>query len=234
MGDKKEHVRDMFNSIAQSYDLLNHTLSFSFDRRWRRKVIALVRKDGAQRVLDVATGTGDMAIELVRSGVKNVVGVDLSQAMVAVGRKKITARGLDAQIELQEQDVEQLTFPDNHFSAVTCSFGARNFEHLDRGLSQMQRVIAPEAGCYVLEFSTPQRGLWGAMYGFYFHHVLPLIGRMVSGNKKAYTYLPNSVDGFLSGEAFLDRMRAAGFQRCSLHSLMGGIATIYIGYKIKQ
>ncbi|MEG0162719.1 MAG: bifunctional demethylmenaquinone methyltransferase/2-methoxy-6-polyprenyl-1,4-benzoquinol methylase UbiE [Mucinivorans sp.] len=231
METKKERVRDMFNSIAPRYDLLNHTLSLNIDRRWRAKVVKMVCDSGARTVLDVATGTGDLAIGLAAAGVNHIVGVDLSPAMADVGRCKVKDQSLDEVIEIQVQDVEQLNFETASFQAVTCGFGVRNFENLDAGLSQMHRVLADGGGCFILEFSKPGKGLWGAVYGLYFHHVLPLIGRMISGSKAAYSYLPASVDGFVCGDDFLHRMRAAGFDRLSKKELMGAIATIYIGYK---
>lgn len=231
MEAKKESVRDMFNSIAERYDLLNHTLSFNFDKRWRAKVIKSVVSSKAQEVLDVATGTADMAIGLVGGGVPKVVGVDLSPGMVEVGRRKVEARGLGAQITLEVQDIELLSLGDETFDGVTCAFGVRNFENLEAGLAQMHRVLRTGGNCYVLEFSKVKKGLWGSLYGFYFHQILPLVGRLVSGDKGAYSYLPTSVGRFASGEAFLDTLRKVGFSRCEKQELMGGIATIYTAKK---
>lgn len=227
MEAKKERVRDMFNSIAEKYDLLNHTLSFTFDKRWRKRMIKSVVDSKAQKVLDVATGTGDMALGLVGAGVQWVRGVDLSPGMVEVGRRKVEARGVGEQITLEVQDVECLSFANESFDAVTCAFGVRNFENLEIGLAQMHRVLKTGSGCYILEFSKVNKGLWGSLYGFYFHKILPFIGRVVSGDKGAYSYLPTSVDEFASGEAFLATLRKVGFSRCEKKELMGGIATIY-------
>lgn len=231
MESKKERVRVMFDSIAPRYDFLNHALSLTIDKRWRARVVRGVVRGGAREVLDVATGTGDLAIGLVKGGVERVVGVDLSSGMVDVGVQKVEKQGLADRIELQVQDVEQLNFEDGRFDAVTCGFGVRNFENLEVGLRQMHRVLRSGGECYVLEFSQVERGLWGSLYGFYFHSVLPLVGRLVSGDRGAYSYLPESVDEFASGEAFLDKMRAAGFVHCQKRELMGGIATIYTARK---
>lgn len=228
MESKKDQVRTMFDSIAPNYDLLNHTLSLGIDRSWRKRLVRMVVGGGVHaNVLDVATGTGDLAIGLVGAGVDRVTGADLSKEMVEVGIRKIAKRGLAHKIELQVEDVEELSYADNSFDAVTCAFGVRNFENLELGLRQMGRVLKPGAGIYILEFSKVEKGLWGWIYNFYFHNILPLIGRLVSRDKGAYTYLPQSVDGFASGKEFLSILAHVGFSDAKERKLMGGIATIY-------
>lgn len=232
MESKKEKVRGMFNSIAQRYDLLNHTLSLGIDRRWRARVVRMVvAQSKADHVLDVATGTGDLAIGLIRGGVKRVTGADLSSEMVAVGVRKIASRKLSDLITMEVQDVEQLNYENDSFDAVTCAFGVRNFENLELGLTQMHRVLSKHGGIYILEFSKTGSNLWGWIYNFYFHNILPFVGRVVSGNRQAYSYLPESVDDFASGDRFLEILSSVGFSSAKKHELMGGIATIYTAIK---
>lgn len=232
MESKKEQVRTMFDSIAPNYDLLNHTLSLGIDRSWRKKLVGMVLSGGVHaNVLDVATGTGDLAIGLVAGGVDSVTGADLSKEMVEIGVRKVEKRGLGSRIMLEVQDVEELSYADNSFDAVTCAFGVRNFENLELGLRQMGRVLKPGAGIYILEFSKVEKGVWGWLYNFYFHNILPLVGRLISRDKRAYTYLPQSVDGFASGEEFLSILTHVGFANAKQRKLMGGIATIYRAIK---
>ena len=229
MGAKKEEVRAMFDSVAGRYDLLNHLLSFGIDRGWRRRVVRSV--GGAREVLDVATGTGDLALGLVRGGVERVVGVDLSEGMVEVGRAKIAQTPYADRIELVVGDAEDLPFATGRFDATTCAFGVRNFEHLEAGLREMCRVVRPGGRCVVLEFSTPRRGVWGVLYRFYFHRILPLVGRLVSGSKRAYTYLPQSVDWAVQGDELCALLRRVGFAAVEAKRLTGGVATIYTATK---
>lgn len=217
----------MFDAVAQRYDLLNHLLSLGIDRGWRAKVVRSVA--GSAQVLDVATGTGDLAIGLVRGGVNRVVGVDLSPGMVEVGQKKVASYG--DRIELMVGDAEDLPFADGRFDAVTCAFGVRNFEHLEVGLREMCRVVKKGGVCVVLEFSTPKTAVWGTLYRLYFHRVLPVVGRWISGSRGAYSYLPQSVDASVQGAEFCALLARVGFSKNSARRLTGGVATIYIATK---
>lgn len=227
---KKEEVREMFDNIAPKYDLLNHTLSMNIDRLWRRRVVRIVRRSGAQRVLDVATGTGDLAIDLARRirGVQ-VLGVDLSEKMLDVARAKVTARGLDERIVLDQGDAEHLPLADASVDAATVAFGVRNFGDLGAGLREMARTIKPGGKVVILEFSRPRNKLFRALYEWYSYKILPRIGGLISRDKRAYEYLPASVGEFPAPEKFMEMMRQAGFTSCRAKSQSFGIAQIYIG-----
>lgn len=228
---KKEKVQEMFNGIAPKYDLLNHLLSLGIDKAWRRKAMRELERGAKDRVLDVACGTGDFSIEALRHGVRQVVGVDISENMLAVAREKARDKGLEEQLEFLYGDSEQLTFPDENFDAVTVAFGVRNFEHLERGLREMCRVLRPGGHVVILEFSTPDRFPMKQLYRFYFKHILPRVGGLVSGDRGAYEYLPASVFAFPQGDRFLDIMRACGFRDVRRRPLTFGIATLYTGEK---
>ena len=228
---KKEKVQEMFNGIAPKYDLLNHLLSLGIDKAWRRKAMRELERGAKDRVLDVACGTGDFSIEALRHGVRQVVGVDISENMLAVAREKARDKGLEEQLEFLYGDSEQLTFPDENFDAVTVAFGVRNFEHLERGLREMCRVLRPGGRVVILEFSTPDRFPMKQLYRFYFKHILPRVGGVVSGDRGAYEYLPASVFAFPQGDRFLDIMRACGFRDVRRRPLTFGIATLYTGEK---
>lgn len=228
---KKEKVQEMFNGIAPKYDLLNHLLSLGIDKAWRRKAMRELERGAKDRVLDVACGTGDFSIEALRHGVRQVVGVDISENMLAVAREKARDKGLEEQLEFLYGDSEQLTFPDGNFDAVTVAFGVRNFEHLERGLREMCRVLRPGGRVVILEFSTPDRFPMKQLYRFYFKHILPRVGGLVSGDRGAYEYLPASVFAFPQGDRFLDIMRACGFRDVRRRPLTFGIATLYTGEK---
>lgn len=221
----------MFNGIAPKYDLLNHLLSLGIDKAWRRKAMRELERGAKDRVLDVACGTGDFSIEALRHGVRQVVGVDISENMLAVAREKARDKGLEEQLEFLYGDSEQLTFPDENFDAVTVAFGVRNFEHLERGLREMCRVLRPGGRVVILEFSTPDRFPMKQLYRFYFKHILPRVGGLVSGDRGAYEYLPASVFAFPQGDRFLDIMRACGFRDVRRRPLTFGIATLYTGEK---
>ena len=228
---KKEKVQEMFNGIAPKYDLLNHLLSLGIDKAWRRKAMRELERGAKDRVLDVACGTGDFSIEALRHGVRQVVGVDISENMLAVAQEKARDKGLEEQLEFLYGDSEQLTFPDENFDAVTVAFGVRNFEHLERGLREMCRVLRPGGRVVILEFSTPDRFPMKQLYRFYFKHILPRVGGLVSGDRGAYEYLPASVFAFPQGDRFLDIMRACGFRDVRRRPLTFGIATLYTGEK---
>lgn len=230
---KKEQVREMFDSIAQRYDLLNHLLSMNIDRRWRTKVVRMIRQQGPESVLDIATGTGDLAIAAARALPQTAVtGVDLSPEMLRIGREKVAVRFPGREFPMLEGDAEQLPFADASFEAVTCGFGVRNFENLPKGLEEMHRVLRSGGRVYILEFSLPsRRNILGKLYRFYFRRILPGIGRMISKDARAYAYLPESVGAFPYGERFCRLLEEADFAEPSRRVLMGGIATIYTAEK---
>jgi demethylmenaquinone methyltransferase/2-methoxy-6-polyprenyl-1,4-benzoquinol methylase len=228
---KRADVAAMFDRIAPRYDLLNRVLSLGIDKLWRRTTLREMRRrlDGrpAGRVLDLATGTADLAIALARRDAEQVVGVDPSVGMLEVGREKVMARKLDRRVTLEEGHSEQLPFEDDLFDAATVAFGVRNYEDLQAGLRETARVLKPEAPLVVLEFSRPTAFPIKQFYGFYFRHVLPRIGGMVSGDAGAYTYLPESVNVFPDGDDFLREMERAGFTAPRRKPLTFGIATVY-------
>lgn len=224
----------MFDTISPRYDLLNHLLSFGVDRSWRRSLVRMVKRSGAVDILDEATGTGDLAIMMARSiPAARITGTDISEGMLAVGRAKVARSGYGTpeRITLKREDAENLSFAGGTFDAVTAAFGVRNFEDIPAGLAEMFRVLKPGGGVYILEFGPPRNKIFGALYRFYFHRILPLLGAAVSKNKAAYRYLPESVDGFPYGAPFVGMMAAAGFTRCGFRNLSGGIAQLYYGEK---
>lgn len=229
---KKEQVRTMFDRIAPTYDRLNHILSLNVDRLWRRRVVRIVRRMKPHRIMDVATGTGDLAIAMARgiAGV-HILGVDISEGMLAVARRKIERLGLDERIVLAEGDAEHLDAASDSIDVATVAFGVRNFGDMAQGLSDIARTLKRGGRIVVLEFSTPRNPLFGWFYRRYFTTVLPQIGGAVSKDRKAYDYLPRSVAEFPSPEAFMDMMRSAGFDSCRARRQSLGIAYIYTGVK---
>ncbi|HEY8403629.1 MAG TPA: bifunctional demethylmenaquinone methyltransferase/2-methoxy-6-polyprenyl-1,4-benzoquinol methylase UbiE [Flavobacteriales bacterium] len=232
-GEKKEQVAEMFNNISHSYDFLNHFFSLGIDVLWRKKAMRILKKENPKRLLDVATGTGDFALEAVRMkvGAEKIIGVDISEGMLEVGRKKVAAKNLSDIIELRIGDSENLPFEDNSFDAYTVAFGVRNFQNLEKGLTEMKRVLKPGSLGIVLEFSKPKAFPFKQLYFFYFRYIMPLIGRIVSKDQRAYTYLPESVKAFPSGDDFLAIMNKIGYKDTKRIPLTGGIATIYLGRK---
>lgn len=223
----------MFDNIAHSYDQLNHILSFGIDILWRKKAIRMLKKRNPETILDVATGTGDFAIEAARMGVnaKKIVGVDISNGMLDIGRQKMKKKGLDSLIEMKYGDSENLPFDDASFDAYTAAFGVRNFENLEAGLTEMYRVLKPGGAGFILEFSKPTSFPIKQLYWFYFKAILPIIGKLLSKDNRAYTYLPESVAAFPEGDQFLEIMKKCGYTNVKRKSLTGGIATIYVGEK---
>ncbi len=223
----------MFNNIAHSYDFLNHFFSLGIDVLWRKKAIRILKKEQPKLVLDVATGTGDFALEAVRMNLdaEKIIGVDISEGMLEVGRKKIAAKNLSTHIEMKLGDSEHLPFSENTFDAFTVAFGVRNFQHLEKGLEEMLRVLKPNALGIVLEFSKPKKFPMKQFFGFYFKRVMPTLGKLVSKDSRAYTYLPESVDAFPSGNDFLAIMNKLGYRETRCIPLTGGIASIYLGRK---
>ena len=229
---KKKQVQRMFDSIAHKYDFLNHLFSMGIDVLWRKRCIRLLRKENPSTILDMASGTGDFAIEAIRMGVDaHVTAMDLSQGMLDVGKVKVNKRGYEKSITLIQGDSENLPFEDNSFDAYTVGFGVRNFENLDKGLSEMYRVLKPNSITVILEFSKPKQFPIKQLFGFYFKFIMPALGKLVSRDSAAYTYLPESVMAFPEGDEFLNKLKTAGFIELSATSLTGGIASIYIGRK---
>ena len=227
---KKSQVRTMFDRIAPRYDLLNHTLSFHIDRLWRRRAVRILRRRNPEHVLDLATGTGDLAVALARGipGVR-VTGVDLSEGMLDVARRKVAACGPGGRIELLQGDAEHLALADASVDAATVAFGVRNFGDLEAGLGELARTIRPGGAVVILEFSRPRNPLFRAVYEFYSGRILPRIGGAVSRDRRAYEYLPASVGAFPAPEDFMRLMERAGFRNCCARSQSFGIAQIYVG-----
>jgi len=225
---KRQQVEEMFDDISGKYDFLNHLLSFGIDKAWRKKVRRTIEKFQPKMILDVATGTGDLALELSKIPEVNILGVDISKGMLDVGRAKIQKKNLQNRIELQQADSEKLPLSDNSFDVVTVSFGVRNFENLENGLKEINRVLKPGAHLVVLEFSKPKNKLVSALYWFYFKNILPAVGKLFSKSNRAYSYLPESVNQFPEGEKFAEIARSCGFESAIAHPLTFGISTMYV------
>ena len=222
----------MFNNIAPTYDRLNHLFSFSIDKLWRRRVVRRVRRLKPERVLDVATGTGDLAIKMAKAMPKaKIMGVDLSENMLSVAAEKVRRQGLDDHIALYQGDAENLDVANGLVDVATVAFGVRNFGNVEQGLSEIWRALRSGGHLIVLEFSTPRNFLVRKLYQFYSNHVMKPVGGLVSKDRKAYDYLPDSIAAFPDRERFLDIMRKVGFDECRRHSQSLGIAQIYIGKK---
>lgn len=230
-GSKKQQVATMFDNISSKYDFLNHFLSLGIDISWRKKAIRLLKADQPKQILDIATGTGDFAIEALALNPDKVTGVDISEGMLKVGREKMKKKKLEDKIELLLGDSEGLQFPDNNFDAVIVSFGVRNFENLEKGLADMYRVLKPGGKTVILEFSKPKAFPFKQLYSFYFKWILPKIGNVISKDQAAYTYLPESVQEFPDGQDFLQILKKIGFKDTKCKSLTLGISSIYTGTK---
>lgn len=228
---KKEQVARMFDSISGNYDFLNHFLSLGIDIRWRRKAVKLLAPGNPKLILDVATGTGDFAAETLKLNPDKVIGIDISEGMLEVGRKKMKDRGYDSKIELLSGDSENLPFEENKFDAVVVAFGVRNFENLDKGLAEMYRVLKPGGRMVVLEFSKPKMFPFKQLYNFYFNFILPKIGKLISRDPAAYTYLPESVQAFPDGDSFVGILNRIGFKDTLCKPLTLGVSSLYTGIK---
>jgi demethylmenaquinone methyltransferase/2-methoxy-6-polyprenyl-1,4-benzoquinol methylase len=228
---KKQQVEQMFDNIAPKYDFLNHFLSLGIDKLWRKKAIRILSGYKSDQLLDVATGTGDFAIAASKLKPAKIVGFDLSEQMLNVGKSKVKRMGLEHLIEFRKGDSEAMPFSDGQFDAITVAFGVRNFENLENGLKEFQRVLKPEGVVIILEFSKPKYFPMKQIYLFYFFWILPLVGRMVSKDSSAYSYLPESVMAFPDDQKFLSVLNDVGFSRANQKRLSFGIATIYIAQK---
>jgi len=221
----------MFESIAHRYDFLNHFLSFGLDFYWRRQAISLLKPFHPLRILDIATGTGDLAIAALKLMPAEVVGVDIAEEMIKLGREKLRRKGLNSVIKLQLGNAEQLPFPNSSFDAVTVAFGVRNFGNLELGLSESYRVLRPHGVAVILEFSRPETFFIKQVYGFYLERIVPRLGGLISHHRDAYEYLHTSVQGFPDGGNFLEVLKKCGFSATDQHRLTFGIASIYLGTK---
>ncbi len=231
--DKKAEVGSMFDSIAGKYDFLNHFLSFNFDRLWRRRAIKIIsRHCKSPDILDVATGTGDLAIAAMKLNPSMIRGIDISAGMLEIGRQKIEKKGFAGKIELINADSEKIPFDDNVFDVAMVAFGVRNFADPKKGLVEMHRVIREGGMIMVLEFSKPTGFPFKFLYNFYFRNILPVFGKLISGDKAAYKYLPDSVMKFPDNEEFLRILTGAGYSDAHQVKLTGGVASIYTGFKL--
>jgi demethylmenaquinone methyltransferase/2-methoxy-6-polyprenyl-1,4-benzoquinol methylase len=230
---KKEQVEEMFDNIAPTYDKLNHIMSLNIDRMWRRRVVRIVKRSKPQRVMDIATGTGDLAIAMARSMRDlSIVGIDLSEEMLAVAARKVEKEDLSERIELHKGDAEQLDMvADGSMDMATVAFGVRNFENMERGLAEIYRTLKSDGRLIVLEFSIPRNRFVRWVYAQYSHRLLPRIGAMISKDKQAYTYLPESVEEFPSPERFSEILQSVGFRSVRRRSQSFGIAYIYEALK---
>ncbi|MCW0482746.1 bifunctional demethylmenaquinone methyltransferase/2-methoxy-6-polyprenyl-1,4-benzoquinol methylase UbiE [Gaoshiqia sediminis] len=229
--NKKQQVEQMFDNIAPKYDFLNHLLSLGIDKLWRKKAVRLLKTYQPDRVLDVATGTGDFAIATAKINPGEIVGFDLSEQMIRVGAEKVKRLKLDGVIHFQKGDSENMPFESDSFDAITVAFGVRNFENLEKGLAEFKRVLKPGGAAVILEFSKPRYFPFKQLYKFYFFHILPLIGGMVSKDGSAYNYLPESVMAFPDDHDFLNILETLGFSSYRQYRLTFGIATIYLAEK---
>lgn len=229
---KKSYIVRLFDDIAPTYDRLNHILSLNIDKSWRNKSVKQIVASNPKTVLDIACGTGDFSISLAQKGVERVIGVDISEGMMKIGMEKVKALGLDDRISMHLDDSEALSLMDNSVDAVSVAFGVRNFEHLQQGLNEMNRVIRKGGTVNVLELSVPSNPLLLWCYKLYFLHILPFFGGLVSGNKNAYKYLPASVLNFPKPADFMSMLEKAGFQEVRQRSFTFGLCRLFTGVKV--
>ena len=227
---KKDQVKHMFNMIASKYDVLNHTLSLGMDYVWRKKAIKKILNN-PKEILDIATGTADFAISAAKHTQANITGIDISNQMIYVGNKKIQQKKLNNRIKLSIEDSENLPFNDNSYDAITAGFGVRNFENLEKGLSEIHRVVKKNGYVVILEPSTPKAFPLKQIFSIYFQKILPFIGSLVSKDKSAYSYLPNSVKSFPDGDDFLKILNKQGFSKTNYYPLSFGIVSLYVAIK---
>ena len=231
-GEKAQQVEQMFDNIAPTYDTLNHRLSWDIDRGWRRKAIQQLAPYKPQTMLDIATGTGDLAIMAAQMlKPQQLIGADISEGMMDIGRKKVKAQGLDEIISFAKEDCLALSYDDASFDAVTAAFGIRNFADLDKGLSEMCRVLKPGGHLSIVELTTPVSFPMKQLFHIYSHTVLPVYGRLISKDTSAYSYLTKTIEAFPQGERMQDILRRAGFKDASFKRLTFGICTMYFATK---
>lgn len=229
--NKKQQVTKMFDTISKEYDGLNRVISFGIDVKWRNKVVALVKETQPESILDIATGTGDLAINLTKTNAKKIIGLDISEGMLEVGRKKITNRKLDKTITMMVGDSENLPFENDTFDAITVAFGIRNFENLEKGLSEILRVLKPNGIFVILETSVPSKTPYKQGYKFYTKYILPSIGKLFSKDQMAYSYLSESASVFPHGETLNNILRKIGFINVNNKPQTFGVASIYTASK---
>ncbi|MCD8080991.1 MAG: bifunctional demethylmenaquinone methyltransferase/2-methoxy-6-polyprenyl-1,4-benzoquinol methylase UbiE [Bacteroides sp.] len=231
-GGKATQVEQMFDNIASDYDRLNHTLSWGIDRYWRKKAIRLLKPSQPQQILDVATGTGDFAIQACYElKPRQIIGTDISEGMMEVGRQKVEKAGLSGRITFVREDCTTLSFARNSFDAVTVAFGIRNFEDLEKGLAEMFRVLRPGGKLVMLELTTPERFPMKQLFGIYSRIIIPLLGRLFSKDRRAYTYLPETIRVFPQGEVMQKILWQTGFKEIAFRRLTFGICTLYMATK---
>ncbi len=224
---KKDQARIMFNNISRRYDFLNHLLSFGYDKYWRRRAIRWIRKQQPKTIIDIATGTGDLAIAEAKLPVEKVLGVDIAKNMLEIAKEKVIKKGLSDKITLEIGDAEHLKYKDNSFDVATCAFGVRNFEHVENGLKEIYRVLNPDGTAIILEFSNPTIFPVKQLYRIYFSGILPLIGKILSKHHSAYRYLPETVSAFPHQKVFVDLLKKAGFNQVRYIKMTFGIVTMY-------
>jgi demethylmenaquinone methyltransferase/2-methoxy-6-polyprenyl-1,4-benzoquinol methylase len=232
--NKKQQVTKMFDTISNEYDSLNRVISFGIDVKWRNKVVAIVGETHPETVLDIATGTGDLAINLVKSKAKNITGLDISEGMLEVGRKKIADKHLDDTITMVVGDSENLTFDKDSFDAITVAFGIRNFENLEKGLAEIYRVLKPNGIFVILETSVPTKTPYKQGYKLYTKYILPVIGKLFSKDQSAYSYLSKSASVFPHGETLNNILRNIGFINVNNKPQTFGVASIYTASKASK
>jgi demethylmenaquinone methyltransferase / 2-methoxy-6-polyprenyl-1,4-benzoquinol methylase len=228
---KKEQIARMFNNIAHHYDFLNHFLSLGIDKIWRSKAIRELASVKPKKIIDIATGTGDLAIKALILNPSEIVGIDISEEMLTYARQKIQKARKEGTIRFENGDSEQIHYPDKTFDAAMVAFGVRNFENVQLGINEIYRVLSPNGMVVILEFSRPQNFMVRIIYDFYFLKIVPFFGRIFSKDSRAYNYLPESVAAFPSGTLFLQYLNKAGFIKCKCKSLTFGIASIYSGIR---
>jgi demethylmenaquinone methyltransferase/2-methoxy-6-polyprenyl-1,4-benzoquinol methylase len=228
---KKEQVAQMFDTISENYDGLNRIISFGTDAKWKKKILKMVAAKQPKSILDIATGTGDLAILFAETSAIEIIGLDISQGMLDIGKKKIEAQKLESKIKMILGDGENIPYPDNYFDVITVAYGVRNFENLEKGLAEMLRVVRPGGKLLILEFSKPKRFPIKQAFGFYSRFIIPFFGKRISKDEKAYAYLPESVAAFPEGKAFTDILSNLGYKQVDASLVSGGIATIYTGIK---
>lgn len=230
--EEKKQIGQLFDRIAGTYDRFNHVLSLNIDKVWRRKAVRTMKEPAVQNVLDVAIGTGDLALEILRQGKAiHVDGIDLSVEMMKIGEKKVAAKGLAGHISFQKASALEMPFPDGKYNAVTCGYGVRNFSDLDRGLREMCRVMKSGGQLVILDFSYPSNRVVRYFYDLFFTHIMPLVGKLISKDPSAYVYFRQSVKNFIWGEEMTRHIADAGFTDCRFKPLTFGISTLYTAVK---